>query len=107
MLPDKVAITRFALGLLLLPISLQAEENTMQTVDYECGQGFMFTVRYDDESVSLFLSQKTVQLGRVISGSGEKYSDGSTSFWSKGESVMLDLPEQKYHSCKKTEAALH
>jgi putative lipoprotein len=70
-----------------------------QTFVYECNDGSQFTARVEGEKIWLFLPSATVSLPHVEAASGAKYGDGSTLFWSKGDSAMLERPEHSRIEC--------
>ena len=64
------------------------------TWEYSCPDGYTFTITYSDP-VNLgdiaFLADATgtTKLPRAVAASGAKYSNGVTTFWSKGEDAMI------------------
>lgn len=70
------------------------------TYVYECGDQFVFTVRIEGEKAWLFLRSDTISLPQVEAASGAKYSDGTITYWSKGESAILDRPGHARVECK-------
>jgi len=71
---------------------------------YECGGDFKFTARIEGETAWLFLPSGTVSLPHVPAASGAKYSDGVTTFWSKGEDASLERPDQARAQCTNNRA---
>ena len=70
-----------------------------KTFVYECGDDNTFTVRVEGESAWLFLPQGSKRLPSVPSGSGAKFSDGSATYWGKGEEALLELDGKTYRAC--------
>lgn len=70
-----------------------------QTFVYECNDGSQFTARIEGEKVWLFLQSGTVSLPHVQAASGAKFSDGTTTYWSKGESALLERPGHERIEC--------
>ncbi|UCH47630.1 MAG: MliC family protein [Betaproteobacteria bacterium] len=70
------------------------------TYVYECGDQSVFTARIEGEKAWLFLRSGTISLPHVEAASGAKYSDGTTTYWSKGESAMLERPGHPRTECK-------
>jgi len=66
---------------------------------YDCA-GLDFRVEVTEERALLFLAGRTVKLDRVPSGSGAKYSDGTTTFWSKGPAAQLVADGVEHTDCK-------
>lgn len=56
--------------------------------------------RFGDEKVELMLPGRTVTLPQVISGSGARYSDGSTTFWNKGDTALFEMNGVEYKDCR-------
>lgn len=77
----------------------QGNKLILQTYVYKCSDGYNFTARVENENVWLFLANQTIKLPHVISGSGEKYSEGDKLFWSKGEEALLELASEKHQGC--------
>lgn len=58
-----------------------------------------FTAYYGDDMVSLILpDSRMVKLPLVKSASGAKFSDGITTFWTKGEEAFIELEGNEYHA---------
>ena len=66
---------------------------------YDCG-GFAFRVEVAKERALLFLPGRTVTLPAAPSASGAKYSDGSTTFWSKGDDASLAVDGEEHIECR-------
>jgi membrane-bound inhibitor of C-type lysozyme len=71
-----------------------------KTFVYECSNTFSFVARIEDNTVWLFLPQKTLSLPRVPSGSGAKFSEGRILFWTKGDTALLENNDTSYRDCK-------
>ncbi|NOR79651.1 MAG: hypothetical protein GQ529_02275 [Methyloprofundus sp.] len=84
--------------------SVSIAPSQAKTYVYECPAGYDFVVSIEDDQAWLFLAGKTIQLPRVPSASGEKYSDKQTTFWSKGDESRLELGTQKHIACKNNHA---
>ena len=72
----------------------------MQTCVYECNDGYGFIARIEGEKAWLFLPNGTISLPHVRSGSGARYSDGSITFWSKGEAALLETDGNSRRNCR-------
>lgn len=70
-----------------------------KTFVYACEGGLRFTARIEGETAWLFLPSGTINLPHVEAASGAKYSDGSVTFWTKGESAMLEGGNQPRAEC--------
>jgi membrane-bound inhibitor of C-type lysozyme len=71
---------------------------------YQCDAGKNFTAEFTDEgpdgSVNLTLDGQTLTLPRVPAGSGAKYSDGQTTFWTQGDEGFIEAGgEMTYENC--------
>lgn len=73
------------------------------TFFYDC-EGQRFTVRIHADTASVMVPDKTLVLLQVPSASGAKYTDGTTTFWSKGEEATLTLAGQTHKGCKRHSA---
>ncbi|MBW2335916.1 MAG: MliC family protein [Deltaproteobacteria bacterium] len=71
-----------------------------QTYVYECNDGYGFVARIEGENAWLFLPNGTISLPHVRSGSGARYSDGSITFWSKGEAALLETDGNSRRNCR-------
>jgi putative lipoprotein len=69
------------------------------TFVFEC-EGLEFTARHDPKGIYLFLPGRTLFLPETPSGSGAKYTDGKTTFWSKGEEALLEADGRTHTPCK-------
>ena len=69
------------------------------TYYFEC-TGLAFTARHDPRGLFLFLPGNTALLPEVPAASGAKYSDGRTTFWSKGEEAVVELDGRSYRDCR-------
>jgi len=81
------------------PVSGDTKEGA-RTFYYQCPGNYSFVARLEGERIWLFLPGQTVQLPHVASGSGARYGDGTTLFWSKGEEALLDIGAKHYHGCR-------
>ena len=48
----------------------------------------------EDKFVNVCFAGREMQLPHVISGSGALYSDGKTTFWNKGRSVLMEVDDK-------------
>ncbi len=74
-------------------------------VRYSCPDGVAFTVRSQEAPAPGFAVLETdgrppLVLPRVESASGEKYSDGYTVLWTKGEEAMVDSGTLTARGCR-------
>jgi membrane-bound inhibitor of C-type lysozyme len=75
------------------PIKVQKPAPASKLLVFNCEGGKGFTVEFDDkdENALLTLNDKTLKLPHVPSGSGAKYSNGKTTFWTKGEKSFVEV----------------
>jgi membrane-bound inhibitor of C-type lysozyme len=62
-------------------------------------QQFVAVFEPDLDSVVINLRGERTRLPHVPAASGAKYSDGSTTFWSKDDEALLELPGESYRDC--------
>jgi len=87
------------------PVSLQpVQERAGKTYVYMCSDDSRFTARIEGETAWLFLPSGTISLPHVEAASGAKYSDGTVTFWGKGESAMLEGVSSPRVECKNDRA---
>lgn len=66
-----------------------AAETTYASFDCD---GVQLLASFKGETVTLDFEGEKVELPRVETGSGAKYSDGETTFWTKAEEAILERP---------------
>lgn len=71
---------------------------------YICENGFEFTTEIHKsqgiDQVVLIIGENFYPLDITPSASGEKYTDGMNTLWTKGESAMLELADKtEYKEC--------
>ena len=66
---------------------------------YAC-DGLAFRVEVTPDRALLQLRGRSIDLPAAPSGSGAKYSDGSTTFWSKGNEALLTLDGVEHSGCR-------
>lgn len=97
-------------GLLLVPLTLATlplpakaqeptEESTM-SYRYECAAGETFQAEFSPIGAIVQLSNETLTLAQIPSGSGARYSDGTTTLYTKGEEAFIEVNgETTYAEC--------
>ena len=48
----------------------------------------------EDQFVSVRFAGRDLRLPHVLSGSGARYSDGKTTFWNRGRSVLMEVDDK-------------
>lgn len=66
---------------------------------YKCDE-IEFIAKFGADKVEVLLAGRTLTLPHVVSGSGGRYSDGSNTFWSKGNEALLEMNGIHYKGCK-------
>ena len=66
----------------------EAPEDTLFTYDFS---GLVFEVRFIEGAAILYLPDGPLTLPQGISASGARYTDGSTTFWNKGDDAHLEI----------------
>ncbi len=82
-----------------IPAQSQAEANR---VTYRCEKEQSLQVTFlaqnytypDGAAAVTFADGKTLTLPHIISASGARYSDGKTTFWTKGEGAFVEVDEK-------------
>jgi putative lipoprotein len=70
-----------------------------RVVAYDCA-GLSFRVEVAAERARLLLPGRSIELTKAPAASGAKYSDGRTTFWSKGDEASLALDGAEHASCR-------
>ena len=78
---------------------LPDQQKKLTTFVYECQSGNSFTVNIEGRMAWVFLPEQTVSLPKISSASGVKYSDGQSTFWSKGNKAMFERGSTVYKDC--------
>jgi putative lipoprotein len=78
-----------------------ANSPELRTLAYDCDDGRYVVAHLDPDAdqLWLFLPGEAVQLPRVPSGSGAKYSDETITLWSKGNEAVLELADGTTVEC--------
>ncbi|MNX82998.1 lysozyme inhibitor [compost metagenome] len=90
-----VLLVALALGCQQAKESRQSE-SAPETFVFRCAGTSSVSVHYEPEVAVLRLSDREVRLPQVLSGSGARYSDGKTTFWTKGDTARLELDGQEF-----------
>lgn len=69
------------------------------TMPFKCDE-ISLIARFDAESVEIMLPGRTIKLPQVVSGSGARYTDGSTTFWNKGDTALFETNGISYKGCR-------
>jgi putative lipoprotein len=70
-----------------------------KAIGYKCDD-FAFIARFSDGKVEIATAGRALMLPQVISGSGARYSNGTTTLWSRGDAVSFEMNGISYQNCK-------
>ena len=70
-----------------------------QTYVYHCADNKSFVARIEPKKAWVFLPTKTLSLPQIPAASGSKFSDGSSTFWNKGETARFTSDTQFFQNC--------
>jgi membrane-bound inhibitor of C-type lysozyme len=59
--------------------------------EYECEGGGRFRVTISEDKAVLELDDQKLELEHMLSGSGAKYSDGKTIFWTIEDEALIEV----------------
>src|SRR5262245_37682955 len=66
-------------------------------LSFRCPDGQTVMAQFhlpEDQFVNVRFDGRELRLPHVISGSGARYSDGKTTFWNKGRSVLVEVDDK-------------
>jgi uncharacterized membrane protein len=75
------------------PQQADTAESQQLAYAFDCEDGTSVISRFDanDDVMWVLLPDRTVDLGRVPTASGARYSNGSVSYWNKGDELVLEV----------------
>lgn len=79
--------------------ALPVDEKT-KTFVFVCAGGYEFVARLEPEVAWVFRPEGTLALAHDPSGSGVKYSDGTTTLWTKGQEALLEMVGAIHRDCR-------
>jgi membrane-bound inhibitor of C-type lysozyme len=85
-----------ALAASVLAACSHSTAGTDKWLSFHCPDGQTVMARFDprDEFVDVRFAGNEYRLPHTISGSGARYSDGTTTFWNKGRSALIQSGER-------------
>jgi membrane-bound inhibitor of C-type lysozyme len=91
--------TGFAVVVLavILSCSQANVEGERKWLTFRCPDGQTVMAQFqlpEDQFVNVRFAGRELRLPHVISGSGARYSDGKTTFWNKGRSVLMEVDDK-------------
>lgn len=75
-----------------------------EQVVFDCDGGKAFAAEFDDadDSVLLRISGRVTRLPHVRAASGAKYSNGTTTLWTKGKTAFVEIKGAPvYQNCRR------
>jgi len=66
-------------------------------LSFRCQDGQTVMAQFqlpEDKFVNIRFAGRDLRLPHVIAGSGARYSDGKTTFWNKGRSVLVEVNDK-------------
>ena len=91
----KVNFAAVALGA-MLSCSTTKVETEQKWLTFRCPDGQTVMARFEaqDQFVNVRFAGRELRLPHVISGSGARYSDGKTTFWNTGRTVLMQVDDK-------------
>ena len=80
------------------PVAANAPKSNIAA--FKCDELEFIAKFPNNDKVEIMLAGRTITLPHVISGSGARYSDGSTTFWNKGNEALFEMNGVNYKGCK-------
>ena len=84
-----------------LAVILSCSQSNMETeqkwLSFRCPDGQTVLAQFhlpEDQFVNVRFAGRDLRLPHVISGSGARYSDGKTTFWNRGRSVLMEVDDK-------------
>ena len=81
----------------ILSCSQANVEGEQKWLSFRCPDGQTVMAQFhlpEDQFVNVRFAGRDLRLPHVISGSGARYSDGKTTFWNKGKSVLMEVDDK-------------
>jgi membrane-bound inhibitor of C-type lysozyme len=72
-------------------------EPEQKWLSFRCPDGQTVMAQFhlpEDQFVNVRFAGREMRLPHVISGSGARYSDGKTTFWNRGKSVLMQVDDK-------------
>ena len=88
------------LTIMLQRVAQTVAPKTNTVAAFKCDELEFIAKFTNTDKVEILLAGRTLTLPHVISGSGARYSDGSTTFWGKGNEALFEMNGISYQGCK-------
>lgn len=84
------------------PAEVAPPEGVLRAYVWDCGGGLTLRMKnlYSEDAIILELQEGPRALPQVVSASGAKYSDGSLTFWTKGDTATFERPGSAPVNCR-------
>ena len=86
---------------IVLPLIVSCSGANVETeqkwLNFRCPDGQTVMAQFqlpEDQFVNVRFAGRELRLPHVISGSGARYSDGKTTFWNRGKSVLMQVDDK-------------
>ena len=86
---------------IVLPLVFSCSPANVETeqkwLSFRCPDGQTVMAQFElpeDKFVNVRFAGREFRLPHVISGSGARYSDGKTTFWNRGKSVLMQVDDK-------------
>jgi len=81
----------------ILSCAQPTRETDQKWLSFRCPDGQTVMAQFqlpEDQFVNVRFDGRELRLPHVISGSGARYSDGKTTFWNRGKSVLMQVDDK-------------
>jgi membrane-bound inhibitor of C-type lysozyme len=92
----KVSCAAVALAAILSCSKVNVKKE-QKWLSFRCPDGQTVMAQFhlpEDQFVNVRFAGRELRLPHVISGSGARYSDGKTTFWNRGRSVLMEVDDK-------------
>lgn len=90
-----------------VPAEIPPPEGVLRAYVWDCDGGLTLRMKnlYREDAITLEMHEGPRRLPHVESGSGAKYSDGSLTFWTKGDSATFERSGTAPVNCRESRYA--
>jgi len=89
------------------PAEVPPPEGVLRAYVWDCDGGLTLRMKnlYREDAITLEMHEGPRRLPLVVSASGAKYSDGSLTFWTKGDTAILEREGSAPVNCRESRYA--
>jgi membrane-bound inhibitor of C-type lysozyme len=94
-------VGKIGFTVMVLASMLSCSEANVETeqkwLSFRCPDGQTVMAQFhlpEDQFVNVRFAGRELRLPHVISGSGARYSDGKTTFWNRGKTVLMQVDDK-------------